>query len=185
MIYLIGDTHFYHNNIIEYCNRPFKSSLEMNDIIIENWNSIITEDDTVIHLGDFAIGYDRENYNNKKDCYIDLMRKLNGEKILVRGNHDHESVSFYKDIGFEEVYDYFVYEDILFFHYPLKIDKYTKKEQKEMIERVKKEQFNYVIHGHIHNNSETLKNHFNCSIENINYKPIEFEEIKRNFIISS
>ena len=56
MIYLSGDLHFNHSNIIKYCNRPFKNVEEMNRVIIDNWNALIKFDDTVYHLGDFAFG---------------------------------------------------------------------------------------------------------------------------------
>ena len=54
MIYLISDTHFYHKSIIPYCKRPFSSIEDMNKKLIDNWNSIITENDTVYFLGDFS-----------------------------------------------------------------------------------------------------------------------------------
>ena len=60
MIYFISDTHFHHHNIINYCNRPFKDVNEMNKIIINNWNNIVTENDTVYHLGDFCLFSDEE-----------------------------------------------------------------------------------------------------------------------------
>ena len=52
-IYIISDTHFNHENIIKYCNRPFKDINEMNDAIIDNWNRIVKKDEIVYHLGDF------------------------------------------------------------------------------------------------------------------------------------
>ena len=56
MIYVISDTHFSHNNIIEYCDRPYKNTLEMNQDIIKKWNSVVTENDIVFHLGDVGFG---------------------------------------------------------------------------------------------------------------------------------
>ena len=47
MIYFIADTHFNHENIIKYCNRLFKNTYEMNEYIIQKWNSVIKKDDTV------------------------------------------------------------------------------------------------------------------------------------------
>lgn len=56
MIYFIADTHFYHENIIKYCNRPFKNSKQMNEYIVNKWNSVVTKDDIVYHLGDVGFG---------------------------------------------------------------------------------------------------------------------------------
>ena len=50
--YFIADTHFNHENIIEYCNRPFKNAKEMSEYIITKWNSVVTQKDIVYHLGD-------------------------------------------------------------------------------------------------------------------------------------
>lgn len=77
MIWFTSDTHFNHANIIKYCNRPFSSIQEMNETIINNWNSVVTKDDTVYHLGDFAFGKVNEFAN-----------KLNGKIVLIKGNHD-------------------------------------------------------------------------------------------------
>ena len=68
-IYLIADTHFSHGNIIKYCNRPFSDIEEMNNTIINNWNSIDDKDDIVYHLGDFLLG----------DNISDFVSKLNGK----------------------------------------------------------------------------------------------------------
>lgn len=53
-IFFTSDTHFWHENIIKFCNRPFSSVEEMNDTIIENWNKVVGENDIVFHLGDFV-----------------------------------------------------------------------------------------------------------------------------------
>lgn len=51
-VFFVSDTHFNHRRIIDYCVRPFGSVKEMNQGIIERWNSIVHDDDTVFHLGD-------------------------------------------------------------------------------------------------------------------------------------
>jgi len=97
MTYFIADTHFNHENIIKYCNRPFKNSLEMNEYIINKWNSVVKENDIVYHLGDVGFG-------TTEELKI-LVGRLNGKKILLRGNHDlKRGVNGWKEVGFSEVY---------------------------------------------------------------------------------
>ena len=64
----------------------------MNETIINNWNSIVTNDDIVYHVGDFCLSSDDEIKN--------IFKKLNGNIILIRGNHDRKPVEFYEEIGF-------------------------------------------------------------------------------------
>jgi calcineurin-like phosphoesterase family protein len=78
MIYFTSDTHLGHAKIVEYSSRPFSSVDEMDNKIIDNWNSIISQNDTVYHLGDFCFG-NRQKYN----------QKLNGNIIFVKGSHDN------------------------------------------------------------------------------------------------
>ena len=52
--FVISDTHFGHENIIQYCNRPFKNVEEMDSALIKNWNETVSNKDVVIRLGDFA-----------------------------------------------------------------------------------------------------------------------------------
>lgn len=76
-----ADTHFGHANIIEYCKRPFKSLEHMDRELIRRWNERVKPEDIVLHLGDFA--FKRSAANPK--TYLD---KLNGLKIIIKGNHD-------------------------------------------------------------------------------------------------
>lgn len=80
MIYLTSDTHFNHANIIGYCNRPWATVDDMNAGLVERWNSTVGPDDTVFHLGDFAMGL--------HDFAPAVFEQLNGEKHLIVGNHD-------------------------------------------------------------------------------------------------
>lgn len=68
--WFIGDTHFNHTNIIQYCDRPFTNVEEMNDYIIQQWNSVVGKNDTVYHLGDFAL-------QSRKETIKNLVSRLN------------------------------------------------------------------------------------------------------------
>jgi calcineurin-like phosphoesterase family protein len=79
-IFITADQHFGHENIIKFCNRPFKTTEEMDKMLIENWNKTVGSDDIIYHLGDFTLG----NFKIAKDYF----KQLNG-KIQVLGNHWH------------------------------------------------------------------------------------------------
>ena len=79
-IWFTSDTHFNHNNIIRFCNRPWNTVEEMDKALIENWNSVVKPDDIVFHLGDFAFA------PNSK--WKTLLQALNGKIYLIVGNHD-------------------------------------------------------------------------------------------------
>lgn len=81
--FFIADTHFGHNAIIDYENRPFSCAEEMDEAIIRNWNSVVSYEDRIFVVGDFS-AYDREKT-------ADICRRLNGRKYLIMGNHDTES----------------------------------------------------------------------------------------------
>ena len=80
--WIISDTHFYHENIGRYCNRPEN----WQELIIKNWNDRIAPGDTVLHLGDFALG--------KKIHFELLTGILNGKMFLIQGNHDRLSQTY-------------------------------------------------------------------------------------------
>lgn len=79
-IWFTSDTHFGHKNILTFCERPFNSVEEMDEYLINNWNSKVGKDDVVFHLGDFAFA------SNKR--WQELIYKLNGKIYLILGNHD-------------------------------------------------------------------------------------------------
>lgn len=95
MVYFTADLHLGHTNIIRYCSRPFKNVDEMNNTIIQNWNSKITDKDTVVVQGDIAFS---------REC-LGRVRELAGKKILIRGNHDKGfSDTKFHDVGFSTIY---------------------------------------------------------------------------------
>jgi calcineurin-like phosphoesterase family protein len=91
-VFFTSDTHFYHKNIIKYCNRPFDSVEQMNETLITNWNNTVPLDGVVILMGDFAFA--------GGDKIKAILKQLNGHKYLFLGNHDHQ-------INFPREYPYF------------------------------------------------------------------------------
>ena len=117
MIYFTADNHFYHGNIIQSCDRPFKNKDEMNKVMIERWNSCVTQDDDVYILGDFLYR------GTGREANI-ILSKLKGRKYLIKGNHDNYLSDTAFNFGaFEWIKEYHVlkYEGRLFvlFHFPM------------------------------------------------------------------
>ena len=100
MIYFTADTHFFHSNIIGMANRPFHSVEEMNQTLIKNWNARVSPSDQIFILGDFTL--------KGPSIANELLKQLNGEIFLLRGNHDRfvDRKGFQKD-AFQWVKDYF------------------------------------------------------------------------------
>ena len=94
-LFFVSDTHFNHENILRFCQRPFKDITEHDEVLIENWNSVVGSDDTVFHLGDFCFG------NPQK--VIEVRKRLNGHIFLIRGNHDDKNLQASLYPLFEEV----------------------------------------------------------------------------------
>lgn len=83
-IWFISDTHFGHDRILRYCNRPFVDVNDMNETLIRKWNETVPADGIVFHLGDFGFGNARDTDS--------ILRRLNGTKYLILGNHDMKNV---------------------------------------------------------------------------------------------
>lgn len=157
-IYVTSDTHFNHKNIIEYCNRPYSSVEEMNKAIIDNWNSVVKDEDTVYMLGDFCLG--------GKEVIKELCSQLKGHKILIKGNHDHGTNTTYKEAGFESIFGeqvivYFEHLDktIHFSHHP-------------------KEDAHYLnLYGHVHDKPCDDEMHKCVCVELWNYTPVLLDDL--------
>ena len=118
--YITSDLHFGHSNIKKFCPvtraRFSDSTDEMNEAMIKEWNEIVEPDDTVYILGDVA-------FMAASKAAV-LLKRMNGRKILIEGNHDHKAL---KDINFQkcfaEVHKYLeiVYNGtkVCMFHYPI------------------------------------------------------------------
>lgn len=172
VVFYTSDLHLGHENVLKYCNRPFKSIEEMDACLIANWNRRITQNDTVYVIGDFI-------YRNKRtpEWYLE---KLNGTKYLIIGNHDRylDSEDFEREKYFAGVSNYMVISDsgkrIVLFNYPL-------------CEWYGMHRGNLHVFGHVHSaNSPTFK--IVCQLEgaydagvDLNfYMPVTLEELIRN-----
>lgn len=116
MNYYISDLHFGHTNIIRFDGRPFIGAKDMEDTLIENWNRVVTSEDTGYILGDFCLS---KNENE----WIRILDKLNGDKVLIRGNHDLRNMTKELSSRFREVTPIKEITDlgrhIIMCHYPI------------------------------------------------------------------
>ena len=159
-IFLIGDCHFMHRNIIKYCNRPFANVEEMTESLIKNWNSIVGKNDIVYVVGDFALC--------GKQKIIEIGQRLNGRKRLVLGNHDQASMETYRAAGFEFVYNH-----------PIILDGFYFVSHEPMVGLAPDGVFAQIF-AHVHDDPiyATVTPRSCCvSAERINYTPIEFKEL--------
>lgn len=158
-IYFIGDTHLFHSNIISLCSRPFASVEEMNKAIVDNWNSVVKDSDTVFMMGDFALC--------RKEKLIEIGNSLRGIKTLVMGNHDQASAETYHKAGFKYVCKYpIIFSDFFICsHEPAFVNCSSPYAN---------------IFAHVHNNpsyKNVSERSFCVSAERIGYTPIRFEDI--------
>jgi len=158
--FLISDTHFGHTGVCKFLRddgvtklRPWDEPDEMDEALVENWNSVVSPKDKVYHNGDVVIN---------RRCLVTLGR-LNGTKVLIKGNHDlfkpEEYLTYFKDIR-----GYHVLDKMLLSHIP--------------VHPGSKGRFSANIHGHLHCNVLEDPWYINVSVECINYTPIDFEELR-------
>jgi calcineurin-like phosphoesterase family protein len=166
--WITTDTHFGHDNLIEYDSRPKNFS----DIIIKNLYDMIKKDDILIHLGDICFGND--------EIWHKVISSLGCKyKWLIRGNHDRKSSNWYFNHGW-----HFVGNAIILKRYGLNI----------LLTHIPKRDLSYFdinIHGHFHNTNfrkheleiaSTLNvKHVLLAQEYNNYKPWKLETIIKKF----
>lgn len=169
-LFFTSDLHFFHKNIIKYCNRPYKDIEEMNHAIIQNWNKVVPKDGTVFILGDVCFG-GKEKWNA-------MLSGLNGMKFLVRGNHDME----YPPLD----YITSVYDSLLI----------GVKDEEIGIQKIHLSHFPWITwpeqnrgtwqaFGHIHsvnNNSswddKLSPGQYDVGVDNNNYTPVSYQQLK-------
>jgi calcineurin-like phosphoesterase family protein len=92
--FVTSDQHFGHGNIIKYANRPFKSAEEMNETMIKRWNERVKSEDTVFIIGDFCFKHPKSmdaKAGGRPKHSKEWLAALNGNKIIIRGNHDNNN----------------------------------------------------------------------------------------------
>lgn len=171
-----SDPHFNHTNIIKYCNRPFLNMQEMNDVLISNYNSLINSNDIVIWLGDCF-------FNKQLNNCEEIISKLNGQKILVLGNHDKNDIQM-SQFGFDIVTHELVLNvantQCRCSHYPITPcpeyelpDRYASRRPKKLANEI-------ILHGHDHNkNKITNIDSINVGVDAWDFKPAMFEDVEK------
>lgn len=172
-IFVTSDTHFAHFNIIKYCNRPYAGLIEMHEALINNWNSVVSPDDLVFHLGDFQMSSDYYTLDK-------ISKRLNGDKILIKGNHDYLDESAYLNAGFLDICQ--IWEGILhntkfvMCHYQMTAWNWSHKGSIH-------------LYGHEHDRQQYLPKHdlycklhmsekkYNVCVDANNYKPVNVKYI--------
>ena len=176
-VFLVSDTHFGHSGVCSFMRndgvtklRPFDNPDEMDEFMVEAWNKKVKPTDKVYHLGDIVI--------NRKA--LKIMHRLNGDKVLIRGNHDIFRDNEYREY-FRELRAYHVMSGMILSHIPLHTASLGR--------------FGTNIHGHTHANrvmkprgfdvktgeilySNEVDVRYHCvCVEQTDWAPILFEEV--------
>lgn len=177
-IFFTSDTHFGHSKIIDYCKRPFSSIEEHDKALIQNWNNTVGQDDTVFHLGDFAYG--------NSQFIANIIKQLNGNIILIKGNHDLKNINpTLYNIFSDVVYQARILIDkqtVYLNHFPFlcfdhgDINLY-------------KDNYSIQLFGHVHSGPLTsskdvsrlnilFPTQYDVGVDNNNYTPISWADVK-------
>ena len=164
-VFLVSDTHFGHLGVCKFLRndgvtklRPWTDPNEMDEEMVKRWNDRVRPNDKVYHLGDVVI--------NRKS--LSILGRLNGDKVLIRGNHDIFILSDYT-AHFRDIRGYHVMNGMILSHIPL---------HEESLGR-----FGVNLHGHTHANRVLLPNgnidyRYHCvCVEQTDFAPILFEDV--------
>lgn len=163
-VFLVADTHFGHDNICTFTDiyqnpiRPWTNAAEMDEAMVAAWNDVVRPNDKVYHLGDVVI--------NKK--HLPTMGRLNGDKILIKGNHDIFKLAQYTPY-FRDIRAYHRLDKMILTHIPIHPSSIAR--------------FGTNVHGHLHTNEVMLEGlpdpRYLCvSMEHINFTPISLEDVR-------
>ena len=141
-LFFSSDHHFGHKGVLHYCDRPWDNTLDMDNEMVKRWNNVVSPNDTVYHLGDFALCHNK--------IAKEILASLNGTLYLIKGNHDKDIV---RDKRWTWVKDYFKlklvdsdclggYQNIILCHYAF-----------ETWDKIHYGSWN--LHGHSHGSLQT------------------------------
>lgn len=155
--YITSDSHFNHNNIFDFEDRPFSTLDEMHEKMIEAWNAVVRKNDTVYHLGDFSFG--------NAEQWQETLNQLRGNIVLIKGNHDKSKITKamlkagllaeYHPLGTIIKRDGMI---LNLSHYPMLIGARPR---------------NFSIHGHLHSEETGYTNHINVGVDSAFTKSLE------------
>lgn len=162
MIWFTADTHFTHTNILKYCNRPFESIEEHDEILIQNWNRVVKPKEMVYHLGDVGFSFKAKNPYR----LITILQKLHGKIFLIRGNHDGQAmISADRFVSVKDVHTLKHQKQKLF------LSHYSHRTWPGAYRGVPH------LYGHSHGNLPDYGLSFDVGVDNWNYTPISFDQV--------
>lgn len=185
MIFFTSDLHIYHNNVIRYCNRPFKDIEEMNYKLVQNWNNVVKPEDTVYNMGDFSLAF--------RPVEV-FSHQLNGIKKLCPGNHDfchsyhkksrnidnmNKWISKYEEYGWEVLPEQTTLEipgEMTFnlCHHPYRLADMYEDKYKDWRP---KDDGKWLLCGHIHQHFKVKENMINVGVDVWDYTPVSLDTI--------
>jgi calcineurin-like phosphoesterase family protein len=181
-VFFTSDTHFSHASMVQKSWRPrFTSVAEMNDCMITRWNETVRRDDSVWHLGDWAMG----NFQ----AGLHMCSKLNGKIHLIPGNHDrchpayrdsYKYQSAYFNAGFASVQAFarknIGGQQVLLSHLPYKGDRHDA----ERFDQYRlKDQGLWLLHGHVHEAWKIQGKQINVGVDQWDFYPVSLDVISR------
>jgi calcineurin-like phosphoesterase family protein len=191
--FFTSDTHFGHAKAIEH-GRPFASVQEMEEVMVERWNKVVSPEDTVFHLGDFAMG-------QREITIPKFAPRLLGRKILICGNHDYvghihkhkskEKADFYTKLynaAFNIVmcwtYDVDICGIPVALHHLPYLGDHKGMEERFSPQRPKPQNEKALIHGHVHDSwlvrqEEGLPPMINVGVDMWDFTPVAEEELEK------
>lgn len=174
--FFTSDPHFWHRNVIEFCQRPFSSVEAMNEGLIVRWNATVDEGDEVWVLGDVAFCGSIELRK--------IIPRLNGYKRLVMGNHDWKyKPTRWIEFGFADVMTVGSVKAkvpggvVMLSHFPYHGGGDHMQEERYAEHRLH-DKGHWLLHGHVHTGWKKKKNMINVGVDVWDYRPVALETIE-------